>query len=105
MFVHPELSFISLMVTPLLPIKLPACVAQINILHAICYFCHDVEQLKHTISDMPQQRTILHYLYAIYQCLGEELSGIVARHCIQWPANYEEVAGRSAGFPSGSIEQ
>jgi hypothetical protein len=37
MFVHPELSFISLMVTPLLPIKLPACVAQINILHAICY--------------------------------------------------------------------
>jgi hypothetical protein len=33
MFWHPEFSFISLMVTPLLPIKLPACVAQINSLH------------------------------------------------------------------------
>ena len=29
---YPDASFISLMVTPLLPIRLPACVAQISIL-------------------------------------------------------------------------
>jgi acyl CoA:acetate/3-ketoacid CoA transferase alpha subunit len=32
MFMHPDESFISLMVTPLLPIKLPACVPQMSIL-------------------------------------------------------------------------
>jgi hypothetical protein len=34
MFEHPDCSFNSLMVTPPLPIRLPACVAQISILHS-----------------------------------------------------------------------